>query len=242
MKQLYIVGIGAGGGDGMTREAAAALARSTCIVGYEVYTKLVQDEFPDKAYYTTPMKKETERCRQALALADAGETVSLICSGDAGVYGMSGPIFQLHHEYPQVEIRVVAGVTAALAGAAVLGAPLMHDFSVISLSDLLTPWETIEKRLQCAADADFVLVLYNPSSQKRADYLRRACEIVLRYRTPKTVCGYVEQIGREKERAAVCTLEELMTTPVNMFTTVYIGNSKTMALDGKMVTPRGYAL
>lgn len=242
MKQLYIVGIGPGGRDGMTKEAAAALAASECIVGYPVYTQLVMADYPDKDYYTTPMRQETARCTKALALAAEGRTTALICSGDAGVYGMSGLIYQLHAQYPDVHIQVVAGVTAALAGAAVLGAPLMHDFALISLSDLLTPWEKIEKRICCGAEADFVLVLYNPASHKRRDYLQRACELVLRYQSPETVCGYVEQIGRDGQSAHVCTLQELKTAQVNMFTTVFIGNSQTLQLDGKMVTPRGYVL
>lgn len=240
--QLYIVGIGPGGRDGMTLEAAQALQRSDCIVGYHVYTELVHDDYPDKEYYTTPMKKEVDRCRQALALADQGKTVSLICSGDAGVYGMSGLVYQLQEEYPHVQIQVVAGVTAALAGAAVLGAPLIHDFALISLSDLLTPWEKIEKRLLLAAEADFVIVLYNPSSKKRYDYLQKACDLILRHQSPDTVCGLVEQIGREGERDKVLTLQQLRDEPVNMFTTVFIGNSQTRVVDGKMVTPRGYEL
>ena len=238
--QLYIVGIGPGGRDGMTLEAAQALQHSDCIVGYHVYTELVHDDYPDKEYYTTPMKKEVDRCRQALALADQGKTVSLICSGDAGVYGMSGLVYQLQEEYPHVRIQVVAGVTAALAGAAVLGAPLIHDFALISLSDLLTPWEKIEKRLRLAAEADFVIVLYNPSSKKRYDYLQKACDLILRYQSPDTVCGLVEQIGREGERAKVLTLQQLRDEQVNMFTTVFIGNSQTRVVDGRMVTPRGY--
>lgn len=238
--QLYIVGIGPGGRDGMTLEAAQALQHSDCIVGYHVYTALVHDDYPDKEYYTTPMKKEVDRCRQALALADQGKTVSLICSGDAGVYGMSGLVYQLQEEYPQVRIQVVAGVTAALAGAAVLGAPLIHDFALISLSDLLTPWEKIEKRLRLAAEADFVIVLYNPSSKKRYDYLQKACDLILRQQSPDTVCGLVEQIGREGERAKVLTLQQLRDEQVNMFTTVFIGNSQTRVVDGRMVTPRGY--
>ena len=238
--QLYIVGIGPGGRDGMTLEAAQALWHSDCIVGYHVYTELVHDDYPDKEYYTTPMKKEVDRCRQALALADQGKTVSLICSGDAGVYGMSGLVYQLQEEYPHVRIQVVAGVTAALAGAAVLGAPLIHDFALISLSDLLTPWEKIEKRLRLAAEADFVIVLYNPSSKKRYDYLQKACDLILRQQSPDTVCGLVEQIGREGERAKVLTLQQLRDEQVNMFTTVFIGNSQTRVVDGKMVTPRGY--
>lgn len=242
MKQLYIVGIGPGKHKGMTFEAAEALENSDCIVGYHVYTELVQADFPEKEYYTTPMTKEADRCREALALADAGKTVSLICSGDAGVYGMSGLVWQLHDQYPDVEIQIVAGVTAALAGAAVLGAPLIHDFAIISLSDLLTPWEKIEKRLILAAEADFVIVLYNPSSKKRHDYLKTACDLILRHRLPDTVCGLTEHIGREGECAKTLTLAQLRETPVNMFTTVFIGNSQTRMVDGKMVTPRGYDL
>lgn len=240
--KLSIVGIGPGGREGMTREAALALQESDCIVGYHVYTQLVQEEYPDKEYYTTPMTKEVDRCRQALAFAAEGRTISLVCSGDAGVYGMSGLVYQLQEEYPDVEIQVVAGVTAALAGAAVLGAPLIHDFALISLSDLLTPWEKIEKRLLLAAEADFVIVLYNPSSKKRHDYLQKACDLILQHQSPDTVCGLVEQIGREGERSQVLTLEQLRNTQVNMFTTVFIGNSQTREMNGKMITPRGYEL
>ena len=242
LKKLYIVGIGPGKREGMTLEAAEALSRSDCIVGYHVYTELVQADFPEKEYCTTPMTKEVDRCREALALADTGKTVSLICSGDAGVYGMSGLVWQLHGEYPDVDIQVVAGVTAALAGAAVLGAPLIHDFALISLSDLLTNWEKIEKRLLLAAEADFVIVLYNPSSKKRHDYLKKACDLILQHQSPETVCGLVENIGREGERAKVLTLAQLREETVNMFTTVFIGNSQTRLIDGKMVTPRGYTL
>ena len=153
---------------------------------------------------------------------------------------MSGLVYQLQEEYPHVRIQVVAGVTAALAGAAVLGAPLIHDFALISLSDLLTPWEKIEKRLRLAAEADFVIVLYNPSSKKRYDYLQKACDLILRHQSPDTVCGLVEQIGREGERAKVLTLQQLRDEQVNMFTTVFIGNSQTRVVDGRMVTPRGY--
>lgn len=240
--KLYIVGIGPGGREGMTREAAQALQESDCIVGYHVYTQLVQEGYPDKEYYTTPMTKEVDRCRQALAFAAEGRTISLVCSGDAGVYGMSGLVYQLQEEYPDVEIQVVAGVTAALAGAAVLGAPLIHDFALISLSDLLTPWEKIERRLLLAAEADFVIVLYNPSSKKRHDYLQKACDLILQHQSPDTVCGLVEQIGREGERSQVLTLEQLRNTQVNMFTTVFIGNSQTREMNGKMITPRGYEL
>lgn len=242
MKRLFIVGIGPGEGMGMTLAAAEALRQSDVIVGYHVYVELVRVDFPDKEYYTTPMTKEVDRCRQALLLADQGKTVAMVCSGDAGVYGMSGLLMQLHHEFPEVELSVVAGVTAALAGAAVLGAPLIHDFALISLSDLLTPWGKIEKRLSLAAEADFVIVLYNPSSKKRKDYLKKACDLILLHQPPETVCGYVENIGREGERSTLLTLQKLRDAKVNMFTTVFIGNSQTTVIDGKMVTPRGYEL
>ncbi len=241
-RKLYLVGIGPGGGSSMTGEAMQALTDSDCIVGYPVYTRLLQDQFPDKEYITTPMRQEIDRCRLALAQAGAGRVVSLVCSGDAGVYGMSGLVWQLSTEYPQVEIHAVAGVTAALSGAALLGAPLVHDFALISLSDLLTPWEKIEKRLLLAAQADFVIVLYNPSSRKRADYLKRACDLILQVQSPDTVCGITEQIGREGECARVLSLKELREEQVNMFTTVFIGNSQTRVVNGKMVTPRGYEL
>lgn len=241
-KRLYIVGIGPGDRTGMTFEAFHALENSECIVGYHVYTDLVKPDFPDKTYVTTPMTKEVDRCREALRIADEGKTVSLVCSGDAGVYGMSGLVLQLHGEYSEVDVQVVAGVTAALAGAALLGAPLIHDFALISLSDLLTPWERIEKRLLLAAEADFAIVLYNPSSKKRHDYLQKACDLILRHQSPDTVCGLVENIGREGEYAKVLTLRELREEQVNMFTTVFIGNSQTQTIDGKMVTPRGYRL
>lgn len=169
-----------------------------------------------------------------------GKTVAMICSGDAGVYGMAGLIYQVAQEYEPVEIEVVPGITAACSGAAVLGAPLIHDFAVISLSDLLTPWEQIETRLRMAAAADFVLCLYNPSSKKRYDYLQKACDIILQFQSPDTICGIVKNIGRDGEQARILTLAELRDTSVDMFTTVYIGNSNTEKVNGKMVTPRGY--
>jgi precorrin-3B C17-methyltransferase len=169
-----------------------------------------------------------------------GKRVAMVCSGDPGVYGMAGLIYELSVEFPGVAIEIIPGVSAANGGAAVLGAALMHDYAVISLSDLLTPWEKIEKRLQAAGEADFCICLYNPSSHKRPDYLQRACAILLKVKAPDTVCGYVRNIGRDGEERHVTTLAELHDTQVDMFTTVFIGNSQTKVIDGHMVTPRGY--
>ena len=243
MKRLFVVGIGPGKKEYFTAEAMRALEESDVIYGYPVYTELVEPLFPDKDYRTTGMRQETERCLQALQCADGGQTTALVCSGDAGVYGMASPVLELAEEYPDVDICVVAGVTAALSGAAVLGAPLGNDFCVVSLSDLLTPWEQIERRLKAAALGDFSLVLYNPSSRKRKDHLKRACDVLLANgKSPETVCGTVRNIGRDGEAAALCTLGELRDTEVDMFTTVFVGTAETKVLRDRMVTPRGYDL
>ena len=240
MNKLYAVGLGPGNFEGMTGSAKQALEASDVIVGYTVYIDLIRAHFPEKTFLTTPMRQEVERVRLALETAKTGKTVAMVCSGDAGVYGMSGLIEELLPQYPDVELTTVPGVSAVLSGAAILGAPLMHDFAVISLSDLLTPWEKIEKRLDCAAAADFVICLYNPSSHKRHDYLARACDLVLRFASPETVCGIARNIGRDGEETQVLTLEKLRDTEVDMFSTVFIGNSQTRIVNGKMVTPRGY--
>ncbi len=242
MKKLYVAGIGPGDEKSMTFACKDAIERSDVIVGYSKYVELIKPIFPDKRTLATEMKKEAERCRLALNLAAKGETVAVICSGDAGVYGMAGLIYELSAEYPPVEIEIIPGVTAALAGASVLGAPLTHDFAVVSLSDLLTPWELIEKRLFCAARADFCIAVYNPSSKKRGDYLQKACDVLLKAKPPDTVCGYVRNIGREGQHAEIMTLSELRSAQVDMFTTVFIGNSQTKLSGDKMVTPRGYKL
>lgn len=240
MNIIYVVGIGPGAYEKMTIEAADTLRDSDVIIGYTVYVDLVREHFPEKEFLTTPMRKEVDRCRMAFEEAEKGRKVAMICSGDTGVYGMAGLMLELGREYPDCEVRVIPGVTAATGGAAVLGAPLIHDFALISLSDLLTPWEKIEKRLRLAAEADFVICLYNPGSKKRADYLEKACEIMMESKSGDTVCGLVSQIGREGESMRVLPLKELKKTPVDMFATVFIGNSQTVEVDGKMVTPRGY--
>ena len=238
--ELYVIGMGPGREEKMTLEALQALEACDTIVGYTVYVDLLKMRFPDKEYMTTPMRQETRRCRMAFEEAQKGKRVAMVCSGDAGVYGMSGLMLELGREYPDCQVTVISGVTAALAGAALLGAPLMHDFAVISLSDLLTPWEKIEARLLAAAEADFVVCLYNPSSRKRSDYLQKACDLMMKYKSPDTICGTVSNIAREGEEAHVMTLKELRDTQVDMFTTVFIGNSQTKEINNKMVTPRGY--
>ena len=242
MNVLYVVGLGPGGSRWMTWEARAALEQAEVLCGYTVYLDLIRGEFPDKEYFSTPMTQEIERCRAALERARSGRTTALVCSGDAGVYGMAGPVLELAPQFPEVEIQVVPGVTAALAGAAVLGAPLMHDFAVLSLSDLLTPWEVIRRRLELAAQGDFVLCLYNPSSRRRRDHLRMACDIVLAHRGPETVCGWVRNAGRAQEEHQVLTLGEPQEAQVDMFTTVFIGSAATRRIGDRMVTPRGYEL
>lgn len=240
MNKIYVVGIGPGEYEQMTVKAANALRDSDVIIGYTVYVDLVKEYFSEKEFLTTPMTKEVDRCILAFDEAMKGKTVSMICSGDAGVYGMAGLMYEVGEKYPDVELEIIPGVTAATGGAAVLGAPLIHDFCLISLSDLLTPWEKIEARLLHASEADFVICLYNPSSRKRHDYLQKACDLMMRYKAPDTVCGIVANIGRDGEQQQVMTLRELRDTEVDMFTTVFIGNSQTREMNGKMVTPRGY--
>ena len=205
-----------------------------------MYVDLITSMFPEKETFTTPMKKEIDRCKWALETAQSGKTVAMVCSGDSGVYGMAGLLLQLLHSYKDVEVEVVPGITAAISGAAVLGAPVGHDFCVISLSDLLTPWDLIVKRLELAAEGDFITCLYNPKSKKRIEHLTTACNIMLKHRSEDTVCGWVKNIGREGEEYRICTLKELDNEPIDMFTTVFIGSSQTKLVDGKMVTPRGY--
>lgn len=238
---VYVVGLGPGNARFLTAQAQAALQAADVLCGYTVYIDLVRPLYPDKEVYTTGMTKEIDRCRWALETAQSGKTVALACSGDAGVYGMASPLLELAQSYPAVTVEIVPGLTAALSGGAVLGAPLAHDFCVISLSDRLTPWSVIEKRLACAAAGDFSIALYNPSSRGRASYLQKAVRILLANgKDPQTVCGIVRSIGRAGETARLLPLAELENTPVDMFTTVFIGNAATRVLGGKMVTPRGY--
>ena len=255
---LKIVGTGPGRIDEMTARAGRAIKEADIIVGYTLYNELLQKEFPDKEYYATPMRQETERCRYALEKAAQGAETVLVCSGDSGVYGMASLVFELaeqmygssgretcgrhdddrHEICPEIE--VIPGITAALSGGARLGSPLSNDFAVVSLSDLLTPWDVIEKRLRGAADGDFVIALYNPGSKKRRRHLKKACDTVMERRSAETPCGIVHNIGRDGEHVDIMTLGELCDVQADMFMTVFIGNSKTRVIGGRLVTPRGY--
>ena len=240
MGKLCVIGIGPGSPDQLTVRAAKALKASEVICGYTLYVELLRPFYPDKEFRSTGMTGEIERCREALRLASGGKCVALICSGDAGIYGLAGPALELAPEFPEAEVEIIPGVTAALSGAALVGAPLGHDFCVISLSDRLTAWDVIEKRLRCASEADFAVCLYNPASRHRRESLRRACEVLLESRSGDTVCALVRQIGREGESARLLTLRQLRETEADMFTTVFIGSSRTREIEGRMVTPRGY--
>ncbi len=240
MAKLCVVGLGPGDYDDMTVRADRALRDCDAIIGYHVYVDLVKDRYPDKKTLTTPMTKETDRCRMALEAARNGENVALVCSGDSGIYGMAALVYELRGEAKEPEIEIIPGLTAACSGAALLGAPLTHDFAVVSLSDRLTAWETIEKRLEAAAAADLSIVLYNPASRGRPDHLRRACEILLRSLPAERPCGIARSIGRVGESRDLLTLGELKDAQVDMFCTVFIGNASTRVVGDRLVTSRGY--
>jgi len=243
-KKLYVIGLGPGDAQHMTPAALAAIESSTIVTGYQVYLDLIRDLIVDKETFSTGMRQETERCREALRRADQGAVVSLVCSGDSGIYGMAGLVLELQQlEGPvEVEIEIVPGISAVQGAAARLGAPLMHDFAVISLSDLLTDWSLIRRRLDAAGRADFVIALYNPKSRGRTTQIGEARDILLRHRSPETPVGIVRNACREGESACVTTLAEMLEAEIDMFSVVIIGNSSTgVDEQGRMVTPRGYA-
>lgn len=240
MAKLYVVGIGPGNYENLTIRAQQVLEQCDVIIGYHVYVDLVKNWYPEKEYMTTPMTRETQRCQMALDEAMKGRDIAMVCSGDSVIYGMGALIYELRGEKTEPEIVVVPGLTAACSGGALLGAPLTHDFAVISLSDRLTPWEKIETRLECAAKADLSIVLYNPASHGRPDHLRRACQILRRVLPADRLCAVARNIGRDGEEDKLCTLEQLETMDVDMFCTVFIGNAMTRNIAGKLVTPRGY--
>lgn len=240
--KIYVVGLGPGGAEDMTLRAVKALEKCEVIAGYTTYIDLIKEQFADKEFVVTGMKKEVERCRAAVDEARRGKIVAMVSSGDAGVYGMAGIMHEVAEPYDDIKIEVIPGITAACSGAARLGAPLISDFCLISLSDLMTPWKTIAKRLELAAAADFVICLYNPGSKGRLGYLEKACRIIGRHLSPQTPAGIIRNIGRDGETAVITTLAELEKTEADMFTTVIIGNSRTKVIKGHMVTPRGYTL
>ena len=240
---IWIVGFGPGDRRHMTIEAQEAMQSADVIVGYSGYNALMKPFFPDKEYVETGMRGEVKRCEEAVSLAESGKNVALICSGDAGVYGMAGLLLEVlerRGKTDEIDVEVVAGVTAALAGAALLGAPLGHDLAFVSLSDLLTPWELIEKRLLAAGEAGFCIALYNPSSRGRKDHLRRAADLLLQVRGGDTACGIADRIGREGESTRILTLRELPDAETDMQSVVLIGNSGTRRIGNYLVTERGY--
>ncbi len=243
MARITVVGMGPGARSMMTDQALSALDEADVIIGYTVYLELLGERYSGKELLSTPMKQEVERCRMCFEQAGRDKNVVMICSGDAGIYGMASLMIELAEEYGMADlVDIIPGITAASSGAAELGAPLNHDFCVISLSDLLTPWDLIEKRLRAAAAGDFAIAIYNPSSRKRHDYLQKACDILLETVSPDRACGYVRNIGRDGTEHTVCTLSELRDASVDMFTTVFIGNSKSRIIGDRLVTPRGYKL
>ena len=242
MGKLYAVGFGPGGYEHMTAKAIDVIKNADVITGYTTYVEMLKKFFPDKEYVATPMTKEMDRCRMAVDLAAEGKTVAMVSSGDSGIYGMAGLLYEMGQGYPEVELEVVPGITAANGGAAVLGAPLMHDFAVISLSDLMTPLDLIMKRVDCAGQGDLIVCLYNPKSKKRVDYVEKAADILMKYRKAETPVGIVRNAGRKDESHCITTLGALKDADIDMFSVVIIGNSQTYEKNGRMITPRGYRL
>lgn len=239
--KIYVIGFGTGKREFMTFEAAEAIECSDIVIGYTSYTDILKKTFPYLNYVSSPMRKETERCKMALDEAESGKTVALVSSGDSGVYGMAGIMLQTAQLYnSDTEIEIIPGITALLSAASVLGAPLMHDFAAVSLSDLMTPLELIYKRIECAAQGDFVIGIYNPKSVKRSDYLSHAADIIMKYRSKDTPVGIVRNSGRDDQSYKISTLEKLKDEYVDMFTIVIAGNSSTYIHNNRMITPRGY--
>ncbi|MCT4562994.1 MAG: precorrin-3B C(17)-methyltransferase [Maledivibacter sp.] len=239
--KIYVIGIGPGNREQMSLLALRAIEASEVIVGYKTYISIVEDLLEGKEIINSGMKKEIERCKITIDEAEKGKVVAIISSGDPGVYGMAGAILELvANRNSDVEVEVVPGITAANAAAASLGAPLMHDYAVISLSDLLTDWDVIKKRIDCAALGDFIITLYNPRSKGRVTQIEEAREIIMKHRGPSTPVGIVRNAKREGEEVVITSLEKMLEHRIDMFTMVIIGNTNTYAMDNRMITPRGY--
>ena len=244
MGKISVVGIGPGSLDDMTYRARRTIEEATTVVGYKRYIELIRELVDGKKVLDTGMTQEIDRCRAALKAASEGETVVVISSGDAGIYGMAGLVLELLVKMDEAEKPefggVIPGVSAMSAAAGLLGAPIMHDFVVISLSDLLTPWEIIQERAELAAQGDFVTALYNPRSNKRVGQIKAVQESFLRYRAPETPVGIVTGASRANEATLISTLGDFTKEDINMFSIVIIGNSKTRTVGDWMITPRGY--
>lgn len=238
MGKLYVIGIGPGGLDEMTLRAAKAIEESDIIVGYTKYIEMVKDLIKDKEIFKTGMRGEEERCKEALKLSK-DKKVALISTGDSGIYGMAGLILEMREDE---DVEIIPGITASSAAGSVLGAPLMHDNCNISLSDLMTPYEDIKKRVRLAAEGDFVISLYNPKSKGRPHYLRECIDIIKEFRDDKTPIAVVRNALREGEKKEIFTLKDFNDEVVDMFSIVIIGNSKSYIKDGYFVTPRGYKI
>ena len=237
--KIYVVGIGPGKKGDMTFRAYEAMEKSDVIVGYKTYTDLVKEYYPNKEIVSSSMMKEVDRCTDVLKMAKAGKNVALISSGDAGVYGMAGIMLEIADD--KIEVEVIPGVTATNAAAAITGAPVMHDYVTISLSNLLTDWELIKKRLELAAQGDFVVSIYNPKSRGRVTQIEEAQKIMLKYKPKTTPVAIVRNARRENEEYVVTTLEKMTKHEIDMLTIVIIGNSNTYVKNGKIITPRGYS-
>lgn len=242
MAKLTVVGIGPGNLIDMTERAKTTINSAEVIVGYHTYIELIKPLIDGKEVIGTGMRQEIDRCKAAVEISLTKDVV-VVSSGDAGVYGMAGLVLEMILNLPKdqrPDFEVIAGVSAVNAAASVLGAPLMHDFAVISLSDLLTPWDLITKRVECAAQADFVIALYNPKSHKRIDNIIEVQKIILKYRDKNTPVGIVTGASRNNESKIISTLENFTDEEINMFSMVIIGNSQTYIKEGYMITPRGY--
>ena len=238
MGKIYVVGLGPGNKENMTFRAYDVLKNSDIIIGYKTYVDLIEGMFPDKKIIKSYMKKEVARCEETLKLALEGNIISLISSGDAGVYGMAGLMLEIAGG--QVEVEIVPGITSANASASLGGAPIVHDSVNISLSNLLTDWELIKKRIDLASQGDFVITLYNPKSSGRPELINEARDIMLKHKRKDTPVLIARNVGREGENYDITTLDKILDYEINMFSTVIIGNSNTKVLNNKMITPRGY--
>lgn len=241
--KIYIIGTGPGAIEYMCQRAINAIAASQVIVGYKTYTKQIESLLEGKELLSSGMRQEVERCRQVIDIALGGKTVSMISSGDAGIYGMAGVILEmLATDHIELDVEVVPGITSAISSASLVGAPLMNDFAVISLSDLMTPWEVIVKRIECAAMGDFAIALYNPKSRERVKQIEIFRDILLKHRSPETPVGIVRDAMREGCETELTTLEDMLNHEIDMTTTLIVGNSQTYVAQGRMITPRGYKL